>query len=95
MGLVVLVLSLQCYAADDAPVLLQAGDPAPVAGVLLPDALAVRRARELAACNVELPKLREGLKASPTPLVVVLVAVGSALVGAAVAVGVVKATSKP
>ena len=87
------LLPLSSWAADDAPVQLQSGDPAPVAGVLLPDALAVRRARELAALRVE----NEELKKAPAPLpplaVVGLVLLG-VLAGGAAGYGVAKATEK-
>ncbi len=88
----VLALSTASYAADDAPVVLHAGDPAPVQGVLLPDALAVRRARELAALRVE----NEALKAAPAPLpplaVVGLVVLG-VVAGGAAGFGIAKATA--
>ena len=90
--LLVLALSTASFAADDAPVQLQPGDPAPVAGVLLPDALAVRRARELAALRVE----NEALKAAPAPLpplaVVGLVVLG-VVAGGAAGYGLAKATA--
>lgn len=93
VALVVLVLSLRSYAADDAQAMLQPGDPAPVAGILVPDALAVRRAQELAACRVEIPVLREKLEAAPSPaLVVVLIAAGL-LAGAAGGYAVARATA--
>ena len=92
MLLLVLALSTSSFAADDAPVQLQPGDPAPVAGVLLPDALAVRRARELAALRVE----NEALKAAPAPLpplaVVGLVVLG-VVAGGAAGYGLAKATA--
>lgn len=76
-------LASPVWAADDAPVLLAAGEVAPVAGVLLPDALAVRRAKELVACDAE----RTSLKAAPAPLpplaVVGLVVLGIVAGGAA------------
>jgi hypothetical protein len=90
----VLVLSLRAFAADDAPVLLKAGDPAPVAGVLLPDALAVRKAQSSAACNVERDALKEvALKSTPLPPLVVvgLIALG-VVVGGAAGFGIAKAT---
>lgn len=90
--LLVLVLSTASFAADDAPVQLQPGDPAPVAGVLLPDALAVRRARELVALRVE----NEALKAAPAPLpplaIVGLVVLG-VVAGGAAGFGIAKATA--
>lgn len=91
----VLVLALvpNAYAADDAPVVLHAGDPAPVSGVLLPDGLAVRRAAELASLRVE----NAELKAQPAPLpplaVVGLVVLG-VVAGGAAGFGIAKATGK-
>ena len=90
--LAVTLLPLSSWAADDAPVQLQPGEPAPVAGVLLPDALAVRRAKELAALRTEVAEL----KAQPAPLpplaIVGLVVLG-VLAGGAAGYGVARATA--
>jgi hypothetical protein len=76
-------LAAPAWAADDAPVLLTAGEVAPVAGVLLPDALAVRRAKDLVGCQAEVTSL----KAAPAPLpplaIVGLVVLGVVVGGAA------------
>ena len=88
----VAALSLPAWGADDAPVLLQPGDPAPVAGVLLPDALAVRRAAELEGLRAETASLKEDA-GKPNVLVLVLVGVAGVLVGGAVGYGVAKATA--
>ena len=65
------LLLLLAYApralAEDAPLVVQPGDPAPFAGVLVPEPLAVRRAQELAACRVEVPELRKLVLAAPSP----------------------------
>ena len=83
-------LTARAWAADDAPVLLAAGEVAPVAGVLLPNDVAVRRAKELVACDAE----RTSLKAAPAPLpplaVVGLVVLG-VLAGGAAGYGIAKA----
>lgn len=90
--LAVTLLPLSSWAADDAPVELAAGTPAPVSGVLLPDALAVRRAKELAALRTEVAEL----KAQPAPLpplvVVGLVLLG-VVAGGAAGYGVARATA--
>ena len=79
-----LVLPSLARAADDAPTVLHAGDAAPVSGVLLPDALAVRDGKELASCRAELPALRKSVADAPSvPVVVALVVAGVVLGGAA------------
>ena len=90
----VLVLSLAnvARAADDAPVVMQAGDPAPVAGVLLPNNLAVVRAQELTRLRVENQALKDAPQGVSVPVVVVLVLSGLVL-GAAAGAGVVLATA--
>lgn len=89
----VLCLSLASVAraADDAPVIMVAGDPAPVAGVLLPNDLAVRRAKELTALRAENESLKKEAGA-PIALVVVLVAL-SVVAGGAAGYGVARATA--
>jgi len=77
-----LLLASHAWAADDAPVVMQPGDAAPVAGVLLPDALAVRRAKELTALRAENEQLKKDA-GTPVPLVVGLVVLGVVLGGAA------------
>ena len=91
----VLCLSLAnvAHAADDAPVIMVAGDPAPVAGVLLPNDLAVRRARELTALRAENESLKKDAGA-PVGLVVALIVAGVVLGGAA-GYGVAMATAPP
>lgn len=89
--LLALALSAPAWAADDAPVVLAAGDIAPVAGVLLPDAVAVDRARELVACRIE----RDALKGQPPPmppLVVVGLVVLGVVAGGAAGYGIAVAT---
>jgi hypothetical protein len=78
-------------AADDAPVIMVAGDPAPVAGVLLPNDLAVRRAKELTALRAENESLKKDA-GTPIALVVVLVALG-VVAGGAAGYGVARATA--
>ena len=77
-------------AADDAPVIMVAGDPAPVAGVLLPNDLAVRRAKELTALRTENAELKAAPAGMPVGLVVLLVVAG-VVAGGAVGYGVAKA----
>lgn len=91
-----LVLSLASYAAEpaDAPVVLQAGDPAPVGGVLLPNELAVRRAKELAGLRVENAELKAQPPGISVPIVILLVVAG-VVVGGAAGAGVVMATAPP
>lgn len=75
------------YAADDAPIIIQQGTPAPVSGLLLPDAVAVEQARRIRACEAE----RDALKAAPAPLpplAVVGLVVLSFVVGGAAGYGV-------
>ena len=90
--LLVVALASASFAADDAPVQLQPGDPAPVAGVLLPDALAVRRARELVAMRAEVESLKKDAGV-PVGLVVLAVALG-VVAGGAAGYGVAVATQK-
>lgn len=78
-----LLLAAPAIAADDAPIIIQAGTPAPVGGLLLPDAVAVEQARRIRGCEAE----RDSLKAAPAPLpplaVVGLVVLGLVAGGAA------------
>lgn len=89
------LLLLLAYAprtlADDAPLAVQPGDPAPFAGVLVPEGLAVRRAQELAACRVEVPELRKAVLAAPSPALVVVLVVAGVFAGAAAGYGVSRA----
>lgn len=89
----VLVLSLAnvARAADDAPVVMQAGDPAPVSGVLLPNDLAVVRAKELTRLRVENESLKKDA-GTPIGLVVVLIVAG-VVAGGAAGYGVARATA--
>ncbi len=91
--MVALLLAQASYAADDKPITLAPGDAAPVAGVLLPDALAVRRAQELAACRVEVPELRKKVEAAPSPALVVVLVVAGVLAGGAAGYGIAKAVA--
>ena len=89
----VVALSVPAWAQTaDAPVVLQAGDPAPVAGVLLPDALAVRRAKELEGLRAETVSLKEDAGKVPVGLIV-LVAVLGVVVGGAAGFAVSRATA--
>lgn len=88
-----LALTSRAYAADDAPVVLHAGDPAPVSGVLLPDGLAVRRAAELASLRVEVEELKKAPAPLP-PLAVVGLVVLGVVAGGAAGFGIAKATEK-
>jgi hypothetical protein len=84
------LLAVPAYAADDAPIMLPAGAVAPVAGVLLPDALAVTQAQRVRACEAE----RESLKADagkPNVGLIVLAAVLGVVVGGAAGVAVATA----
>ena len=92
--LLVLALSVPAW-ADDAPVLLKAGDPAPASGVLLPDALAVRRAQELKALRVENEELAKSVKSKPEPWVVVLLVAAGVVAGGLAGYGIAKATEAP
>lgn len=86
-----LALALPCYAADDAPVVLQAGAVAPVAGLLLPDAIAVTQAKRVKACEAE----RDSLKADagvPVAVVVLSVVLG-VVAGGAVGYGIATAAT--
>lgn len=88
-----LVLASYTRAADDKPLVLLAGDPAPFAGTLLPTKLADRRAKEVAACRDELPDLRKAaLKAQPAPWLVVVLVVAGIAAGGAAGYGIAKAT---
>lgn len=77
-----LLLVAPAYAADDAPIIIRAGEQAPTSGILLPDAVAVEQAKRIRACEAE----RDALKAAvgvPVGLVVVAVVLGLAAGGAA------------
>jgi hypothetical protein len=89
---IALVLASYARAADDKPLVLLAGDPAPIAGVLLPVELATRRAQELSACRVEVPELRKAVLAAPAPWVVVVLVVAGIAAGGAAGYGIAKAT---
>ena len=93
--LVALLLAHLASAADDAPVVLQAGDPAPFPGLLAPTDLAVRRAQELAACRVENPELRKAVLDAPSPALVVVLVVLGVFAGAAGGYGVARAMARP
>lgn len=86
-----LCLSIPAWAADDAPVIMVAGDPAPVAGVLLPNDLAVRRAKELTALRAENESLKKDA-GTPVGLVVALIVAG-VVAGGAAGFGIAKATA--
>lgn len=86
-----LLVALPVRAADDAPVILQAGTPAPVDGVLLPNAQAVAQAKRITSCEAE----RDALKAAPPPLhpaVVVALVVAGVVAGGAAGYGIATAT---
>ena len=77
-------------AADDAPVIMVAGDPAPVTAVLLPNDDAGLSAKELTALRTE----NEALKAAPAGMpvgLVVLLVVAGVVAGGAAGYGVAKA----
>ena len=86
-----LLIANAAFAADDAPIIVRAGDVMPVSGVLLPDALAVRRAQDLVACKAEVASLTPVVRDSVSPAVVVLIAVGGVLLGGAVGFAVARA----
>jgi hypothetical protein len=100
-GVLFLVACLALPAAAqepaDAPVVLKAGEAAPVSGVLLPDKLAVSSAAEVAGCRVEVPELKAEVQRRPTVGFVILLVAGALVVGAAAGVttGVVLATAPP
>ena len=86
-----LFLAWPVYAADDAPLIITAGTPAPVSGLLLPDALAVEQAKRIRGCEAE----RDALKAAPAPMhpaLVVGLVVLSVVGGVAAGYGVALAT---
>lgn len=77
-----LVMALPAHAADDAPIIVRAGEQAPMSGILLSDAVAVQQAKRIKGCEAE----RDALKASagiPVGLVVLGVVLGVAVGGAA------------
>lgn len=87
-----LVLALAAPAlAEDAPraVVLRAGEPAPVEGLLLPTTTAITAAQRTAACEARAEALEKAVTQAPTPIawwVVPLVAVLAAGAGAGLAV---------
>lgn len=86
IGLAVfLALSAFAEPPADAPVVLKAGVPAPVDGVLLPDARAIAVAKRLTACEAAEPVLKKGVEQSAPWWVVPIVVVVAA--GAGVGVG--------
>lgn len=85
------LLAAPAYAADDAPIVIAAGEQAPVSGLLLPNALAVEQARRIRACEAE----RDALKAAPAPLpplAVVGLVVLAVVAGGAAGYGIAAAT---
>jgi hypothetical protein len=77
-----LVMALPAHAADDAPIIVRAGEQAPMSGILLPDVVAVEQAKRIRGCEAE----RDSLKAAvsvPVGLVVLGVVLGIAVGGAA------------
>jgi len=89
-ALLCVLLAVPAYAADDAPIVLDAGATAPVAGVLLPDAVAVAAAKRLKGCEAE----RDSLKAAPGPMhpaIIVGLVVLGVLAGGAAGYGVARA----
>lgn len=86
-----LVLPLQARAADDAPILLEAGAPAPVAGVLLPNALAVTQAKRVTSCE-EKVKVYEAAPPPMHPAAVVALVVVGVLAGGAAGFAIAQAT---
>lgn len=72
--------------------MLQAGDPAPMAGVLLPNDLAVVRAKELTRLRVENQALKDAPQGVSVPVVVLLVVAG-VVAGGAAGFGVARATA--
>lgn len=91
--LVVLVLSGGvARAADDAPVMLDAGVPAPFAGTLVPSAVRITEGKRVAQLEAENASLTAHLDSDiPVWLVVTLTVVG-AVVGGATVFGVCRAT---
>lgn len=72
----------------DAPVVLRAGEVAPVDGLLLPDAAAIQAAQRLAACEARVPVLEAGVRAAPPWWVLPVVAVVAAGIGVGVGLSV-------
>lgn len=86
MRALALVVALAVGAAQAqesmAPVVLEAGQAAPIKGVLVPEAKAVELAKSIKACEAE----RDVLRKTPAEVpwgVVVAIAVGGLVVGAA------------
>ena len=69
----------------DAPVVMKAGEAAPVDGVLLPDSRAILVAKRLTACEAAKPVLEKGVNESAPWWVVPVVVVVAA--GAGIGVG--------
>jgi hypothetical protein len=88
LAALVLCLSLSALAADDAPLVMNAGDVAPVKGVLLPDALAIRSEAERQGLRAENAELKKAVQAAPTPVLVVVLVVGSVVVAGAAGFGI-------
>lgn len=81
LGLALALVVASPSQADDAPLVLDAGVPAPYTGLLLPEAEAVSRTRRLVGCEAEVAVY----KAAPTPVpwgLVIGTAVVAVLAGA-------------
>lgn len=74
-------------AEGDAPVILKAGDPAPVDGLLQPTDLAIRIERERIALRTENEELKKHIEKSTPIHPVVLVVLGVVVLGAGAAAG--------
>lgn len=77
-----------------APLVLDVGTPAPVRGVLVPEAKAIELAKAIKACEAE----RDALRKAPADVpwgVIVAVAVGGVLVGGAAGAYVAVRVARP
>lgn len=84
-----LLVALPC-AAQDAPVVLDAGQPAPTRGLLLPEALAIQTAQEKAQLTAENASLKKAIESTPAWWIVPVSVVAALAVGFGVGMAVKK-----
>jgi len=91
-ALLCVLLAAPAFAEGDAPIIVKAGEQVPVSGLLLPDAVAVKQAKRVTACEAENASLK---KDAGVPVVVVVLAVAlGVVVGGAAGYGISVAVSK-
>lgn len=86
----VLVLALPCM-AQDAPTILEAGQPAPVKGLLMPEAVALQAAQKQVQLSAENESLKASVASAPSWVVVAVAVVVGLAGGVGIGYGVSRA----